>query len=402
MYHEINLDKYKINCNYKRNYKKCIFDPIREMLIIATPEEVVRQKIIQFLHDEMNVPRQMIEVEVPLSHFKEKAKGRADIVVFGLDSNKERIPLVVIECKASILNDYTIDQVTRYDSVLGANTIITTNGKFIKIMNKHGKSYRNLAAIPTYNQLIKQKELVYVEDENDNWERPDFCNIHTNESSECFINNGWISESTDKSKYPILVNLTGFIQDDRQRLEPQQLMGIKIIQDGGIRYFSFGNAAGGVWSGHYRYFVVEDGQGNHQIVNISILASATHINDPVFGNRRGNTTLVVAVDDFDKRHNSLQLNIDKYLIEVGQEYYIHHDGTLTAGKGGAVKRAEVLQYIKQHTPELLDEQGKIFLGKFSNSQEISWKQEETIEFIGRAIKYALVRDDFRRMKNAVS
>jgi hypothetical protein len=402
MYHDIDLEMYSIDCHYRRAGKECLFDPVREMLIIKTPEEIVRQKFVGFLREVMNVPRQMIDIEVPMSDFKARGKGRADIVVYGLNANDERIPVVVIECKAPniTLNDYTTDQVMNYDSVLCANTIITTNGTYMKVMNKQGQVYRSLAVIPSYNQLIQQKDLVYVEDEDDDWERPDFCDINREDWLQCYIDNCWISAVTDKKIGPFLINLAGFIQDDRERLEPQQLFGLKIIQDGGIRFFSYGNAAGGSWPGRYRYFVLEDEQGNNQIVNISIMSTATTVNDPVFGNTRGNSTLVVAVDDFDKRHNSLQLNIDKYLRNDGQEYYICHDGTLTAGKSGAVKRADVIKYIKQNAPGLLDEQEKVFLGKFDNTHEISWEQEETVKFIGRTIKYALIRDEFRRTKNA--
>ena len=81
LYHELNLDKYDIADDYLRLGKQCIFDNTREMLVIKTPEEIVRQKIVCYLKDKMKVPAQMIEVEVPLSHFRKNAKGRADIVV---------------------------------------------------------------------------------------------------------------------------------------------------------------------------------------------------------------------------------------------------------------------------------------------------------------------------------
>ncbi|EHK2327674.1 hypothetical protein [Clostridium perfringens] len=45
-YLEINLDKYNIGKRYYRNNKKCIFDLIREIFVLETPEEIVRQKFI--------------------------------------------------------------------------------------------------------------------------------------------------------------------------------------------------------------------------------------------------------------------------------------------------------------------------------------------------------------------
>lgn len=126
----------------------------------------------------------------------------------------------------------------------------------------------------------------------------------------------------------------GLLQDQRYSLRSQSFNGINLIEDGGLRYMSYGNAAGGTYPGYYRYFIVEDKEGNHQIVSMSIFATAKTINDPVYGTRKGITYLVVAIDDFDKSHNSLQLSIDKYVYVGKMECKIWHDGTLTAGKKG--------------------------------------------------------------------
>lgn len=400
LYHELNLDKYSISDDYFRGGRHCLFDPIREMLVVKTPEEIVRQKFICYLQDKMNIPKQMIQVEVPLSRFKKGAKGRADIVVFGITNDEEQVPVIVVECKAPSvpLTYYTTEQATNYDNVLSANTIITTNGNRFAIMNKKESVYKSLASIPSYEQIIKQNRLLFIENDEDNWERPAFKEIGEQDTIDCFIENGWISEVTDERLYPFLVNLTGFIQCDKTRLNKQILRNIKIIEDGGIRYFSFGNAAGGNWPGYYRFFILEDVEGNNQIVSVSVLAAASHVDDPKFGNRSGHTTLVVAIDDFDTRHNSLQLKLDKYILETPQEFQIYHDGTLTAGKGGAVKRSDVIDYINIHAPELLDENRNILLGKFKKAKEINWNDQESTDFIGRLIKYALVRDQFRRTR----
>ena len=42
---------------YKRNGKDCYLDPIRKKLIYITPEETVRQEVISYLMDSLNVPR---------------------------------------------------------------------------------------------------------------------------------------------------------------------------------------------------------------------------------------------------------------------------------------------------------------------------------------------------------
>lgn len=77
---------------------------------------------------------------------------------------------------------------------------------------------------------------------------------------------------------------------------------------------------------------------------------------------------------------------------------IWHDGSLTLGNRGAIKRKEVIEYIREKCPELIYKDDKIFLGTFDNSIEFNWEQDNVIDFIGRLIKYALLRDEFRKFK----
>ena len=51
---------------YIRDNKQCYLDPYRKRLIKISPEETVRQKILTFDETEMNVPRDMFLVEVPI------------------------------------------------------------------------------------------------------------------------------------------------------------------------------------------------------------------------------------------------------------------------------------------------------------------------------------------------
>ena len=209
-----------------------------------------------------------------------------------------------------------------------------------------------------------------------------------------------IGEDTPRELHPILINIGGFLLDETKRMKPQKLYGIDIIEDGGIRNTCFGNAAGGQWAGEYRYFILKDEAGNNQIVSMRTFASGKFENHEVWGNRKGTTTFVVAIDDLDKKHNSLQLNLDAHLRRVNDGYVIWHDGRLTAGKSGSTKRTDVLDFIRINAPELIGNDGMVFLGKLTCTEELSWDQPETNDFIGRMIKYALVRDQFRKQKLA--
>lgn len=398
---EIDFSMYEIRDGYYRKNKKCIFDIIREIFILETPEEIIRQKFVRYLIEDLKVPKSKIELEVPMSHFKKGARGRADIVVYGENTDGINIPIMIIECKAPNipLIDEVWFQAYRYDDILGAGFIVITNGDktYGAIWDKVNEEYYFIEEIPKYTELVKKEGFKVIYGENKQWKRPNFSELLSESTIDEFIDLGWIGEDTDKSLYPLIINLAGFLQDENIEMIHNNIDELNIIEDG-WRYTSYGNAAGGTWAGDYRYFILKDNKRNNQIVSISIFGSLKCKNHPTFGNRRGNTVLVVAIDDFDRRHNSLQLNIDKYTIVNKNKYTIWHDGTITIGRMGAGKKKELIEYIKSKEPSIVDFEGNIILGCFNCREEINWHQENTQCFIKNIIKYAILRDEYRKLK----
>lgn len=88
---KIDLQKHKPTKKFDNNYL-CY---VRKRLITATPEEEVRQSVINFLTNEKGYPIRNISVEVPMTHFLKGAKGRADIVI----TDNEQNVICLIECK---------------------------------------------------------------------------------------------------------------------------------------------------------------------------------------------------------------------------------------------------------------------------------------------------------------
>lgn len=399
---DVTIDNYQIGESYQRSGRPCLFDPIREILVVITPEEIVRQKFVHYLINELNVPKDMIELEVPLTHFKKRARDRADIVVFGKDKEDKKYPLMIVECKAAIipLTDDVWDQVLRYEKVINAGVLVITNGEIIysAAFNQEDGSYRPLEKILNYKELLEKRDYPFYKDDGWKWTRPDFKDLLLPQIIEDFKSFGNIGEDTPEHLYPFIIDLAGFFLDQTLHFSPYQWEDLKVVDDG-IRFTTFGNAAGGTWTNDYHYFMIEDEAGENQIVSISIQASMRFVNDPRFGNRKGVTTLIVAIDDFEKRHNSLQLCMDKYTIYENNQYFIWHDGTLTVGNKGSAKKSEVIQFIKDREPSLINKQGRVLLGTFDSKRPISFDQAETRSFIRNIIRYALVRDEFRRYKS---
>ena len=129
-----------------------IFDPIRRKWVVNTPEEWVRQHMIQYLITEKLFPQSLIAVEMPIT-VHQTAK-RCDIVLF----NAEAKPLVIVECKAPsvALTQDTFDQAAVYNLTLMVDYLLITNGinhYFCKV-DFENKKYAFLKEIPCYGELL--------------------------------------------------------------------------------------------------------------------------------------------------------------------------------------------------------------------------------------------------------
>jgi len=97
---------------------------VRKKFVALSPEEWVRQHLIYYLVYYKSYPVSRFAVEFSLVYGK--TKRRADIVVI----DKNRNPALVVECKAPDveLSQGVMDQVAKYNSVIGCKLLIISNG----------------------------------------------------------------------------------------------------------------------------------------------------------------------------------------------------------------------------------------------------------------------------------
>ena len=112
-----------------------VFDVIRKKWLRLTPEEWVRQNMIQYLLLK-KYPASLIAVEKEIK-LGELTK-RCDVVVY----SRKALPFMIIECKEMNvqLSAKTLEQILRYHITLPADYLIVTNGShcfgFQKIENR--------------------------------------------------------------------------------------------------------------------------------------------------------------------------------------------------------------------------------------------------------------------------
>ncbi len=101
-----------------------IFDEIRRKWLVLTPEEWVRQHVLNYLVKEKKIPPALISVEKEL--ILNGISKRYDIVVY----KRDLAPWLIVECKAPYiaLNREVVEQALRYNLVLKAPYLMISNG----------------------------------------------------------------------------------------------------------------------------------------------------------------------------------------------------------------------------------------------------------------------------------
>lgn len=123
-----------------------IFDPVRKKWLVLSPEEWVRQNIIQYLLLCKNYPVSLLSVEKEIK--LGELKKRCDIVVY----NRALSPWMIIECKEMRVNlsQRTLDQILRYHISLPATFLIITNGSYAFGFEKKGRQFFETNSFPDY------------------------------------------------------------------------------------------------------------------------------------------------------------------------------------------------------------------------------------------------------------
>ncbi len=385
---------------FKRNGKDCYLDPIRKRLINVTPEETIRQKVISYLIDTLEVPANMIDVEVPLSHFILKTRKRADIVIWANSKIEGYIhPLTVIECKADIfpLDERAKDQAFGYSDDLGSDYTVLTNGN-VTICYKYDetkKKYIPIKQLPKYEDMLtgecvpvkpvphlKRIQYERLEEElrkrTSSYEDNPWYYIHKNTPSELAL--------------PCFNLLEGFL-DDSVKMPAGNYGLFELLEDYCVRNLTYGNASGGRYYNLYRSFLVKV-DGNTELYSLSFNAYRD-LDDERSGNRT-NTILCVAHDDEKTSHHSLQLSIEQCAVANGKTIEFYHNGRITVGNLGSGKKSELKELVEKRYPKIVMGD-KYYLGSITADHLLRLDEPDVINLIVNLISYSIVRDEFREI-----
>jgi hypothetical protein len=125
--------------------KEQVFDEFRRQWVRLTPEEWVRQNILQYLVQVLQYPPTLIAVEKEIR--LGDIKKRFDILVY----HKAK-PWMIIECKEMNvpLSETVLSQVLNYNRALETDFIIITNGNHTAGFAVCNGKAEALSALPAY------------------------------------------------------------------------------------------------------------------------------------------------------------------------------------------------------------------------------------------------------------
>ena len=126
--------------------KELIFDEMRKQWVRLTPEEWVRQNLLQYLIQTKNYPAAFIGVEKEIS--LGELKKRFDVLIFDRDHQ----PWMMIECKAMDveLSEKVLEQVVRYNMSIPAPYLVISNGSYTYAWVKKENRLISLAELPEF------------------------------------------------------------------------------------------------------------------------------------------------------------------------------------------------------------------------------------------------------------
>lgn len=125
-----------------------IFDELRKKKLLLTPEEWVRQHVVQYLMIQKKYPKNFIKLEGGLK--LNQLQKRTDILVFDGFGKAD----ILVECKATSvkIDQKVFDQAARYNMIHRVNYLLVSNGlnHYCCKLDYENETYSFLEELPEY------------------------------------------------------------------------------------------------------------------------------------------------------------------------------------------------------------------------------------------------------------
>ena len=408
---EIDLSIFTVENSYKQESKPSYYCIIRNKLFkfnSDNSEELVRQKVIQYLISALLVPKDKIEIEVPLIRFIKDKTKRADIIVY--ESTVKKKPLIVIECKAlgKPLTSDVKNQVLEYNKTIHARYVAITNGRVFELYDSYQEPAASISLQTTFHELLQG--LVVNEPSIElTWTRTNYNKLKRVLQLERFRDTTsqtpthpffryYLSCFSSDDTVRIAVRILDLVNDDTTKNQLVEFNSklAKVITDKGIRFARFAAFGGHTFTEFYRHFIIEDQEGNHRTINFAVYSYEKYneeTKERLISSNKG-TYFMVGIDSENTSTHSLEFKFDKYAKRSSEGVYsLTHDGAMTIKTRRP--NSYIKDYLKIHASHLIKD-NKVFLGTIDIHEDLFFSNDQVKEFLGRIVDYVILRERLKK------
>ncbi|HBG8248372.1 TPA: type I restriction enzyme HsdR N-terminal domain-containing protein [Clostridioides difficile] len=153
-------------------------------------KELVKDRVIKYLIEDLLVPQDMIDTNVELAEFEEGAEGILDIVVNVKDEEDYYAPVMIVQCldedvelEGEVLQKQ-IEFLEEVDNITMSGRLVLTNGDAMMYADWRGEEYDTEAALPTYDIMVKEFHEMEQQDLEEHHHHDENCGCGCNHHHE--------------------------------------------------------------------------------------------------------------------------------------------------------------------------------------------------------------------------
>ena len=365
----------------KGNKLQCIK---RDKAVPATPEERVRQRILNWLVKEKGWDKSKIELENSYEWVgdPERHRIRPDIELFDNEGSNRGSPLVVVECKApSIQLGGAVEQQAReYAVKSGAKHIWISNGDTHKFWIKVSRGTWD--PINQLEPLQAEFDPPKVNFQFPNLDDPESVRKYFDAS---FVT--WIGDEEYTFLHPnyrrLVLSIHKLLFHMPKRL-PYSFHGVRVLEDSGSDYRQFGNAGGGRYQNLYADFIAAT-SGRVEALSVTVNASRRE---------SGAAHLCVGVRKSGRNHHAVEMHLKGcHWCEESQCWRVYHDGKMSHVRSEIVFEAVKESGAGDWLEESPEGKKRLYLGKLHPAEAATW--ENSRELLANLLHYGLIRSNLR-------